>query len=144
MFATNEGKFEGSRSSNMSTLYTLAECTPDISATDCRSCLRETVGNMTELCNLKAGCTVMNPNCNMRYDVYPFYKDALVLPSPTTPVNSGGHKSRRRRKLRAISIAISATLATLFLFGVWMFVHRRKFKRKSSKYNFLANFLFFL
>lgn len=74
-FATKEARFGGNLS-NLNTLYTLVECTPDISLKDCRSCLRMVIGNTTELCNVKAGCTLMCPNCNMRYDIYPFYGTA--------------------------------------------------------------------
>lgn len=71
-FATKENKFVGNLT-YLNTLYTLVECTPDISLKDCRLCLKMVIGNTTELCNVKAGCTLMNPNCNMRYDIYPFY-----------------------------------------------------------------------
>uniref|UniRef100_A0A803ND61 Uncharacterized protein n=1 Tax=Chenopodium quinoa TaxID=63459 RepID=A0A803ND61_CHEQI len=90
-FATKEGKFLSNLTS-MNLLYTLAECTPDLSVNDCNTCLQMTIGNMTEMCNMKAGCTMMNPSCNMRYDIYAFYGDAL------TPASGPFACSRFRRQ----------------------------------------------
>lgn len=84
-FATGEDTFVGNLTS-INMIYTLAECSPDISVSDCNACLQMTIGNMTELCNMKAGCTVMCPNCNIKYDINAFYGDALTPTSgPSAP-----------------------------------------------------------
>lgn len=89
-FATKEARFVGNLT-KLNTLYTLVECTPDISLNDCRRCLKMVIGNTTELCNVKGGCTLMCPNCNMRYDIYPFYGDAVRNSSGLAfdPLNNG-------------------------------------------------------
>lgn len=90
MYATEEDTFVGNLTS-MSTIFSLAQCTPDISMSDCSTCLQMTIGNVTELCNMKGGCNVMCPNCNIRYDMNAFYGDALTpLSVPSPPPSSGG------------------------------------------------------
>ncbi|KMT04038.1 hypothetical protein BVRB_8g186390 isoform A [Beta vulgaris subsp. vulgaris] len=64
-FATKEDTFVGN-STSMNTIYTLAQCNPYISASDCNTCLQMAIGNMTEMCSMRAGCTVMCPDCNIR------------------------------------------------------------------------------
>ncbi|XP_074307584.1 cysteine-rich receptor-like protein kinase 25 [Silene latifolia] len=135
-FATRESKFVGNLS-KMNTIYTLVECTPDISLRDCKRCLQMTIGNTTELCNLRAGCTVMCPNCNLRYDIYPFYGDAAgIYPGPSSPSLGEGtnDKSVRRRRVREGTIS-AAALIVLLLFGVLIFVLKRKSKDGSADLN---------
>lgn len=134
-FATKEGKFLSNLTS-MNLLYTLAECTPDLSVNDCNTCLQMTIGNMTEMCNMKAGCTMMNPSCNMRYDIYAFYGDALTPASGPSPVPVSGDTSkntssmsRRKKMLLIVGVSISAILALMILLGAWVLM----FKRKSKK-----------
>jgi len=91
-FATKEAIF-GANLTSYNKLYVLTECTPDISLADCRRCLRMVIGNTTQLCNEKAGCTLMCPNCNMRYDIYPFYGDASATASPGS---SGGKQKSNK------------------------------------------------
>ncbi|XP_056687946.1 uncharacterized protein [Spinacia oleracea] len=129
-FATKEGKFVANLTS-MNLLYTLAECTPDISVRDCNTCLQMTIGNMTEMCNMKAGCTMMNPSCNMRYDVYAFYGDALTpaLGPPPVPLLGDKSVSRRKKALLIIGVSISAILAMVILVGAWTLTRKRKSKK---------------
>lgn len=115
---------------NLSMLYTLAECSPDISSNDCKSCLQATIGNMSELCNLKASCNLMCPNCNMRYDIHP-YGDAVIT-SGLSPVPHSGetpaHISRQRASIIA-GITSSAALAMIILIVAWIFLSKRKLKK---------------
>ncbi|KNA10242.1 hypothetical protein SOVF_146040 isoform A [Spinacia oleracea] len=129
-FATKEARFGGNLS-NLNTLYTLVECTPDISLKDCRSCLRMVIGNTTELCNVKAGCTLMCPNCNMRYDIYPFYGTAAPGSSGLTfdPTRGTHAKATRRQRAILISTIIAAILALAIFLGALIFVCKRKSKK---------------
>ncbi|XP_021726268.1 putative receptor-like protein kinase At4g00960 isoform X1 [Chenopodium quinoa] len=129
-FATQEITFADNLTS-LNTIYTLAECTPDITLKDCKSCLRVTINNITELCNVKAGCTLMCPNCNIRYDTYPFYGDA----TDNSSNRSAGTHSQSIRKKDAILIGAvaGAALVVTLVFAVILIVFRRKSK-KAHKY----------
>ncbi|KAK7314923.1 hypothetical protein VNO77_33453 [Canavalia gladiata] len=73
-FATREANMSG-----FQTLYCLAQCTPDLSLQDCRTCLNDVIGNIPKCCGGRVGARVLYPSCNIRYELYPFY----TIPSPT-------------------------------------------------------------
>ncbi|XP_056171976.1 cysteine-rich receptor-like protein kinase 10 isoform X2 [Syzygium oleosum] len=62
-------------------LYTLAQCTPDLTASDCDTCLHYGIGNLV---SGKQGGRVLTPSCNVRYELYPFYNTS-ALPAPVPP-----------------------------------------------------------
>ncbi|XP_039169866.1 cysteine-rich receptor-like protein kinase 25 [Eucalyptus grandis] len=62
-------------------LYALAQCTPDLTASDCVKCLQFASANLSQG---KQGGRLLAPSCNLRYELYPFY-NASALPSPATP-----------------------------------------------------------
>ncbi|KAI4305254.1 hypothetical protein L6164_028629 [Bauhinia variegata] len=68
------------------TLYTLAQCTPDLSSKDCDMCLRDVMGDIPRCCLGKQGVRVLYPSCNLRYELYPFYRsitDSAPAPRPS-------------------------------------------------------------
>ncbi|TXG48050.1 hypothetical protein EZV62_027344 [Acer yangbiense] len=69
------------------TIYALMQCTPDLSQNDCMFCLRRYVAEYQNCCHGKQGGGVKSPNCMLRWDLYPFYKDTTPL---ATTKDSGG------------------------------------------------------
>ncbi|KAF8030199.1 hypothetical protein BT93_E2593 [Corymbia citriodora subsp. variegata] len=66
-------------------LYALVQCTPDLTAWDCNTCLQ--LGN-SHLFQGKRGGRVLTPSCYVRYELYPFYNaSALAMPArpPLSP-----------------------------------------------------------
>ncbi|KAK9681662.1 hypothetical protein RND81_10G018800 [Saponaria officinalis] len=127
-FATNEGIFTENLT-NLNTIYTLAECTKDITLEDCRNCLQVTIGNISELCNVKAGCTLMCPNCNIRYDTYPFYGDALgdsSGPSPGPTFRGSDDQANKKKQAILTGIVAAAAALTVITLGVLIFVFKRR------------------
>ncbi|RWW20886.1 hypothetical protein GW17_00014985 [Ensete ventricosum] len=66
------------------TVYGLVQCTPDLSPTDCGTCLRGLYDQLPSLLVGKEGGRVIGARCNMRYEVYYFYqgKPTLALTAP--------------------------------------------------------------
>ncbi|ESW24370.1 hypothetical protein PHAVU_004G124900 [Phaseolus vulgaris] len=60
--------------SEFQSLYCLAQCTPDLSLIDCRRCLSGAIGDLPWCCEGKQGGRVLYPSCNVRYELYPFYR----------------------------------------------------------------------
>lgn len=81
-FATREANFSAFQS-----LYSLAQCTPDLSSLDCNRCLDGAVGLLPTCCTGKQGGRVLYPSCNVRYETYRFYTSTAPPPS-TTPALS--------------------------------------------------------
>jgi hypothetical protein len=71
-FATKEVEFNSSLAASQ-TLYSLVQCTPDLSVYDCYKCLRVTIGTLPSCCDGRQGGRVLLPSCNIRFEVYPFY-----------------------------------------------------------------------
>jgi hypothetical protein len=70
----------------LQTLYTLGQCTPDLSGSDCNSCLQRAIASLPGCCGGKQGGRVLFPSCNVRFEVYPFYQSSNTsAPTPSTP-----------------------------------------------------------
>ncbi|XP_020966866.1 putative receptor-like protein kinase At4g00960 isoform X2 [Arachis ipaensis] len=81
----------GTKEANISsfqTLYTLAQCTPDLSEFGCQKCLKIGTGQLPSCCDGKLGGRVLIPSCNVRFELYPFYHEMDVpLPPPQSNPN---------------------------------------------------------
>ncbi|KAK4258900.1 hypothetical protein QN277_005296 [Acacia crassicarpa] len=68
------------------TVYCLAQCTPDLSSSDCSRCLSGAIGDLNWCCDGKEGGRVLYPSCNVRYELYPFYLPEAAAPTPTPAI----------------------------------------------------------
>ncbi|KAI8525215.1 hypothetical protein RHMOL_Rhmol13G0212400 [Rhododendron molle] len=80
-FATAEANY-----SLLQQVYGLAQCTPDISNSDCNTCLRNCISTFPTCCNTLQGARILFPSCYVRYEPYPFYNANLsAAPLPASP-----------------------------------------------------------
>ncbi|RDX60615.1 Cysteine-rich receptor-like protein kinase 8, partial [Mucuna pruriens] len=79
------------RISGLQTLYCQAQCTPDLSPQNCRKCLNVSLDYAQQNCQGSLP-QFNNPSCNMRSDLYPFYRPSTT-PPPTelVPVTNFSH-----------------------------------------------------
>ncbi|XP_073289323.1 cysteine-rich receptor-like protein kinase 15 [Primulina huaijiensis] len=113
---------------NSQNIFSLVQCTPDLSPDSCSACLREAVDLPTQ-CNNKKGCRVLKPSCNIRYEVASFYNEtrlqeiqALITPpssslppgpsSPTTP-GTKGHSKVQTIIIVVVSIVVCLLVAVV-------------------------------
>ncbi|PPD73537.1 hypothetical protein GOBAR_DD29541 [Gossypium barbadense] len=95
-FATKEANLSGSQK-----LYSLAQCTPDISDVACNLCLESAITEFSDCCRQKEKATRASsllPSCNVQYGLTPFYNKTAgevsrSKPSPLPPRDSGKGKS---------------------------------------------------
>lgn len=80
-FATKEAK-NVLGISQTQTLYCLAQCTPNLSPHDCRTCLDDAIRQIQGCCEGRIGGRVLFPSCNVRYEMYPFYNVRSATPVP--------------------------------------------------------------
>ncbi|XP_044973760.1 cysteine-rich receptor-like protein kinase 10 [Hordeum vulgare subsp. vulgare] len=68
------------------TLYSLAQCTPDLSAGDCLACLQRLVGSINATNNLRLGGRIFRLRCNVRFETFMFFDDKNMqrIPSPSS------------------------------------------------------------
>ncbi|XP_028760906.1 cysteine-rich receptor-like protein kinase 10 [Neltuma alba] len=82
--AKNFATKKGVSPSELTPLYTLAQCTPNLSSQDCQKCLQDAQEHMTSCCLGKRGGNVMSPSCNLRFELYRFYVDSKSAVSGNT------------------------------------------------------------
>ncbi|KAL5195001.1 Cysteine-rich receptor-like protein kinase 25 [Glycine soja] len=125
-YATKQANISG-----FQTLYCLVQCTPDLSTQGCRSCLSDAIGLLPWCCEGKQGGRILNPSCNVRYDLYPFYRTNVSAP-PTDSSNSGGGSGISPGTIVAIVVPITVAVL-LFIVGIWLLSKRAAKKRNSAQ-----------
>lgn len=96
-FATAEANF-----SSFQKLYTLAQCTQDLSVGSCNECLQAAVGDLPGCCNGKQGGRVVFPSCNVRYELYQFY--SVVAPPPSTALLPSNPSPEQKGKFKLLNL----------------------------------------
>uniref|UniRef100_A0ACD5VC88 Uncharacterized protein n=1 Tax=Avena sativa TaxID=4498 RepID=A0ACD5VC88_AVESA len=112
-------------------MYSLAQCTPDLSTGDCLVCLSHLLGMLNFTMSLRMGGRMGAIRCYFRYEAYRFYHSEPTLrlwqpsaPAPTPAMTK--HKSRIG-KLWIIPIVIFPLAATTIL---WLIYYSRRLASK--------------
>ncbi|KAI8556152.1 hypothetical protein RHMOL_Rhmol05G0229700 [Rhododendron molle] len=116
----------------------LAQCTPDLSDSDCNNCLR---GGISKLPYAKLGAQVLFPSCYIRYEMYLFYNASFggapppplsVLPPPsTTTPSSPGKGGTSSHVIIAIVVPIGVVL--MLFIASFCFLSRRAKRKYNSQ-----------
>jgi hypothetical protein len=84
-FAVNKTSFNAFQN-----IYSLAQCTPDLSSSDCNRCLSAAIAGLPNCCSSKIGGRVLFPSCYIHYEITEFYNATAVAaespPPPPPPV----------------------------------------------------------
>ncbi|KAL3740568.1 hypothetical protein ACJRO7_021790 [Eucalyptus globulus] len=119
-------------------LYMLAECTPDLTPSDCRKCLRWAIAHLPQA---TPGGRVLTPSCNVRFREDRFYNATALgtvvavggpppVQHPSAPAPATGPKGKSN-KSATITIAIIVTLGgVMVLLFLTCCVLRRKRKKR--------------
>lgn len=75
-FSTDAVKFTSNQ-----TVYGMGQCTPDLSGSDCKKCLKNSISEMKE----SQGGRVLGPNCIVRYEMYAFFNLSSISPELLSP-----------------------------------------------------------
>ncbi|GMY37068.1 cysteine-rich receptor-like protein kinase 10 [Fagus crenata] len=79
-FATSANKYIDSL-----TLYSLVQCTPEMSVSLCLTCLERAIASIPTCCNGMLGGKVLLPSSNIRYELYPFFDYTASSPTHIPP-----------------------------------------------------------
>ncbi|GKV19337.1 hypothetical protein SLEP1_g29615 [Rubroshorea leprosula] len=104
---------------DLETIHALMQCTPDLSPSQCVSCLSVALGKIPECCQGKLGARVFGPSCNLRFDtVDPPSNDTTTTTIPGLWI-----------PIAVSSLAVlGLTLLSSFAFIIW----RRSAKDKEN------------
>ncbi|XP_019054570.1 PREDICTED: cysteine-rich receptor-like protein kinase 10 [Nelumbo nucifera] len=132
-YATLEANYTSFQS-----LYCLAQCTPDLSGSSCNQCLRGAISHLPVCCSGAVGARAVRPSCNVRYEVYPFYRITASVPAPsplplstppTSNTTTASGKGKKTSTGTIVAIVIPVVIAVLLLstFGYcWLSKKTRK------------------
>ena len=70
---------------NFQTIYSLLQCTPDLTELECNTCLQDVQDYSSSCCNGKQGGIFQTPSCVLRYETYGFYDPSAESPPPPPP-----------------------------------------------------------
>lgn len=59
------------------TLYSLAQCTPDLSAGDCLACLQRLIGMVNATTSVRQGGRIFVLRCNIRFETFMFFDQPM-------------------------------------------------------------------
>ncbi|KAK8466377.1 hypothetical protein PHAVU_008G077300 [Phaseolus vulgaris] len=92
--AANSSKRYSAKQANLSefqTLYCLTQCTQDLSFQQCSDCLDDAISTIPTCCNGKIGARLFFTSCNIRYELYPFYRVTDDAPQGLVPETTYAH-----------------------------------------------------
>ncbi|KAK7391014.1 hypothetical protein VNO78_19292 [Psophocarpus tetragonolobus] len=121
MFSTKEANFTTSI-----TLYTLAQCRPDLSTFDCNMCFSSAISTLG---GSKLGARSLLPSCNVRYEFYPFYNVSALSTQPLFQTPSSGKSS-----ISIIVAIIVPIVVAIVLFVVGVYFLRRRATKKHNPF----------
>ncbi|CAO2183621.1 unnamed protein product [Urochloa humidicola] len=113
---------------DVSTVYGMQQCTPDLQADDCRSCLADVVSLMPAWFShgpgdYRVGGRILGPRCSLRYENELFFQETNATLHVDMPKN-------HLRKIEIILLTIAAVLSVVILVSVFTWIIQR---RKDSK-----------
>ncbi|XP_062187734.1 cysteine-rich receptor-like protein kinase 6 [Phragmites australis] len=144
-FATGEEGFDRSNP----TIYGLAQCTPDMSPADCRSCLQDIIALMPQYLSGRQGGRICGVRCNFRYELNKFFTGGPTLrlqtplaPAPAPASNNatpmatpGGQTRNKKRIVLAIAMSVVAAILAISMVCLCFFMKRRPATEHVSSYS---------
>ncbi|XP_030938601.1 putative receptor-like protein kinase At4g00960 isoform X2 [Quercus lobata] len=113
---------------NNQTLYSLVQCTPDLSEQDCSDCLAWAFGNIPQCCGGKQGGRYITPSCYFRFEVYLFYvakADNASSPSPPLVPSVSPPAGKESNKSRTVMIIVVSIISFVVLIIISFYIYLR-------------------
>ncbi|XP_059439445.1 cysteine-rich receptor-like protein kinase 10 [Corylus avellana] len=129
-FATEEEEFNSSLLRSL-TLYSLVQCTPDLTVSDCNKCLRGAIMQLPACCDGKQGGWILQPSCILRYGLNKFYNPKAASEPAFPPLVPGGVVvgGSKTSLLKIVAIVIPIAFSVVLFFIAYCFLRRRARKK---------------
>ncbi|KAI3957768.1 hypothetical protein MKX01_007599 [Papaver californicum] len=112
-------------------IYGLVQCA-DISSSNCNKCLSRVARNLSVCCNGKVGARVLNPSCNLRYEIYPFYESNGNC-NGWTISNTKREKNELPINIIIIGIVLSVVASVLCTIAIWCILCSQKASKEPKQ-----------
>ncbi|KAJ6885625.1 receptor-like protein kinase [Populus alba x Populus x berolinensis] len=131
-------------------MYVFMQCTPDVSPSNCRVCLQQSVDYYKSCCYGYQGGYAQKPNCVFRWDLYPYYNlfPQVTSPSPSPPfvisspppTNTTIRKGKENTASRTVIVTIVPTAIFLALVILILTIFRfRKPKQEVENFDEISS-----
>ncbi|KAM0017298.1 putative protein kinase RLK-Pelle-DLSV family [Helianthus debilis subsp. tardiflorus] len=126
---------------DFSTIYSLVQCTPDLSELKCSECLENAVSMYAVEYSGKVGGRNLLPMCNFRYEIYRFFNGSTFAitspPSSPPPTNSRASPPVSsplpgKSSSRIVIIIVIITIVTIIVIITFICIFLRLRKRKQT------------
>ncbi|XVE51168.1 hypothetical protein DITRI_Ditri02bG0017800 [Diplodiscus trichospermus] len=131
--ATNASMFEAremTEGNGSEHRYGLVQCSKDLVASLCSSCLKQLLDQADRYRNNRRGLRILAPSCIIRYEAYPFFEQPSA-PLGSPPENEGSNQGESKWIPIAASLSEIFGLALLCPVAVF-FWRRRNFQSESG------------
>jgi len=119
------GKVTGNiRGSNFRDIYSLMQCTPDVSSLECNECLEQAIDSLPSEFESTNGARVMKPSCNIRYESYPFYPVHPPPPPPPPPHTPASTNNSPSQGIHVLTNSIFIIVVIIIFSESTMIDHR--------------------
>ncbi|CAM0879080.1 unnamed protein product [Alopecurus aequalis] len=120
------------------TLYSLAQCTPDLSKGDCLACLKRLVGSVNATNSVRMGGRIFVLRCNIRFEAFMFFDDKnmtrIPFSSPLSVAPAPAPSSAGKGQgIRPWVIAIVVAAALVALVALCFIVYCCRLKKRQTK-----------
>ncbi|XP_058094181.1 cysteine-rich receptor-like protein kinase 10 isoform X2 [Magnolia sinica] len=108
-------------------------CTPDLSRSDCNTCLQAAISEIPVCCTDKDGAVISGASCALRYEVFPFYVGAASVSRPPPPSTTAATSRNGGKRSKVIIFVTVASVLGFALFTSFVYCYQRLRKKRSSK-----------
>ncbi|KAF7080247.1 hypothetical protein CFC21_084353 [Triticum aestivum] len=118
-----------STSGATTTLYSLAQCTPDLFSDNCQACLQRLVGMVNATMSVRLGGRIVVLRCNIRFEANLFYKGQpmrRITPSSIAPVPAPADKNHGTKPWVVAISVVAPVVLVAFCFIVYCHRLRRR------------------
>ncbi|KAL4178811.1 hypothetical protein AMTRI_Chr13g117020 [Amborella trichopoda] len=116
---------------NFVTIYGLLQCTRDLDATKCRSCLESRIGHIQTCCNGRVGGQVLSGSCILRFETESFFTPSPPPPPPPPPEDPAPPDEKKKSSTSSIIIIATVIPSAALLLAICLFcIYRRKTRQK--------------
>ncbi|MCL7041473.1 hypothetical protein MKW94_003797, partial [Papaver nudicaule] len=112
-------------------IYGLAQCTSDLSVSNCTQCLRGEIDDVGKRFRGRIGARVICMSCFFRYELYPLYLPDTTSPPFSSPMIPPSTKTKRKISLKVLfSIIVPSVIVVLSIIVFLYFCKRKKVAKK--------------
>ncbi|KAM0907410.1 hypothetical protein ACQ4PT_016124 [Festuca glaucescens] len=123
--------------STIPALYSLAQCTPDLSAGDCLACLQHLVGMVNATTSVLKGGRILVLRCNIRFELFQFYNGqplqrmSPLSIAPASPVRAPS--TGKRHGIKPLKNSISVVVPVALVASCFIFYRNRHITKVTIK-----------